>query len=312
MELFDYMIIGTGLLLIVMGWLCYRFPNIINPYGGMSPERKALVDIKGLKKSVAITFYVAGGLLIVTALLSALKVIGLKMSVYAMTVIVLAMLVPLFVAMKKYNSFGRDKTGKGVYGPRLETAPKIVLVILALSVALVVILIAFTIRPLKIEVGEESVSISGHVRKEHPFQRNRFRGTDRPTAAHRHAHQRGKHSEPSQRPLPTRKRREVYAVCGYQGAAFHRDAHHREPLFSERHRRGSHLDAFLYHKREGGRRIMAKEKENSTNTKTFLLRVDAETMEAVEKWAADEFRSVNGQLQWIIAEALKKSGRKKK
>ncbi|MBR3492021.1 MAG: Arc family DNA-binding protein [Bacteroidales bacterium] len=57
---------------------------------------------------------------------------------------------------------------------------------------------------------------------------------------------------------------------------------------------------------------MAKEKENSANTKTFLLRVDTETMEAVEKWAADEFRSVNGQLQWIIAEALKKSGRKKK
>ena len=57
---------------------------------------------------------------------------------------------------------------------------------------------------------------------------------------------------------------------------------------------------------------MAKEKENTNNTRTFLLRVDAETMEAVEKWAADEFRSVNGQLQWIIAEALKKSGRKKK
>ena len=169
MELFDYMIIGTGLLLIVMGWLCYRFPNIINPYGGMSPERKALVDIKGLKKSVAITFYVAGGLLIVTALLSALKVIGLKMSVYAMTVIVLAMLVPLFVAMKKYNGYGRDKTGKGVYGPRLETAPKIALVVLALSVALVVILIAFTVRPLKIEVGEESVSISGMYGRSIPF-----------------------------------------------------------------------------------------------------------------------------------------------
>ncbi len=57
---------------------------------------------------------------------------------------------------------------------------------------------------------------------------------------------------------------------------------------------------------------MAKEKDNSTSNKTFLLRVDAETMEAVEQWAADEFRSVNGQLQWIIAEALKKSGRKKK
>ena len=47
-------------------------------------------------------------------------------------------------------------------------------------------------------------------------------------------------------------------------------------------------------------------------TKSFVLRVDAETMEAIEKWAADEFRSTNGQLQWIIAETLRKSGRMKK
>ena len=47
-------------------------------------------------------------------------------------------------------------------------------------------------------------------------------------------------------------------------------------------------------------------------TKNFVLRVDADTMDAIEKWAADEFRSINGQLQWIIAEALRKSGRMKK
>ena len=43
-----------------------------------------------------------------------------------------------------------------------------------------------------------------------------------------------------------------------------------------------------------------------------MLRVDGDTWEALEKWAADECRSVNGQLQWIIAEALRKSGRKPK
>ena len=48
------------------------------------------------------------------------------------------------------------------------------------------------------------------------------------------------------------------------------------------------------------------------SVKSFVLRVDAETMDALEKWAADEFRSINGQLQWIIAEALRKSGRMKK
>lgn len=50
---------------------------------------------------------------------------------------------------------------------------------------------------------------------------------------------------------------------------------------------------------------MAEEKNKN---KSFVLRVDGATMEALEKWAADEFRSVNGQLQWIISEALRKNG----
>ena len=45
--------------------------------------------------------------------------------------------------------------------------------------------------------------------------------------------------------------------------------------------------------------------------KAFVLRVDPETMEAVEKWAADEFRSTNGQLEWIINKMLKETGRNK-
>jgi hypothetical protein len=46
--------------------------------------------------------------------------------------------------------------------------------------------------------------------------------------------------------------------------------------------------------------------------KPFMLRLDAEMMKAVEEWAADEFRSTNGQLEWIISQALKKAGRDKK
>lgn len=48
------------------------------------------------------------------------------------------------------------------------------------------------------------------------------------------------------------------------------------------------------------------------NKKKFVLRIDEETMALVEKWAADEFRSVNGQLEWIITKALRESGRNKK
>ena len=51
---------------------------------------------------------------------------------------------------------------------------------------------------------------------------------------------------------------------------------------------------------------MAKEK---TSNKSFILRIDSDTMDAIEAWAADEFRSTNGQLQWIITEALRKAKR---
>jgi len=46
--------------------------------------------------------------------------------------------------------------------------------------------------------------------------------------------------------------------------------------------------------------------------KTFVLRIQPEMMEAVEKWAADDFRSINGQLEWIIHNALKNAKRLKK
>ena len=163
MEFIDYFNIGMGLFLIVMGWLCYRYPNLINPYGGLPPERKALVDIEGLKRASFIILAVTGILLIVTALLSTFKVISEILSVYVMTVIVLAMIVPIIIAMKKYNGFGRDKTGHIPYGSERasKAASKAALVITGLSVAFVIILLAFSNRSSKIEVGEETVSISG-------------------------------------------------------------------------------------------------------------------------------------------------------
>lgn len=42
------------------------------------------------------------------------------------------------------------------------------------------------------------------------------------------------------------------------------------------------------------------------STKGFLLRLDPSAMEEVERWAASEFRSVNGQLQWIVNDALRR------
>jgi len=43
--------------------------------------------------------------------------------------------------------------------------------------------------------------------------------------------------------------------------------------------------------------------------KTFVLRIDPEVSNALERWAADEFRSMNGQIEYILSQALKKAGR---
>lgn len=47
------------------------------------------------------------------------------------------------------------------------------------------------------------------------------------------------------------------------------------------------------------------------NKKAFVIRIDQNILESIEKWAADEFRSANGQLEWIITKALKDAGRYK-
>ena len=46
--------------------------------------------------------------------------------------------------------------------------------------------------------------------------------------------------------------------------------------------------------------------------KSFVLRLNEDKMKALEKWAADEFRSTNGQIEWILTKALKDSKRFKK
>jgi hypothetical protein len=43
--------------------------------------------------------------------------------------------------------------------------------------------------------------------------------------------------------------------------------------------------------------------------KAFLLRLDPELFDALQKWAADELRSVNGQVEYLLRDALRRAGR---
>lgn len=178
-----YAVLITGLVLMVAAWACYQYPNLINPYGSLPLERKELVNIEGLKKACAIILGVAGFLLVVTATLHMMKVIDEDVCGVTLMVLVFAMMVPLFIAMKRYNAFGRDQSksnirfvrdemplGSDKSGKLVKSAKAariawgfawVIMVIAALTLAL-------SFRPTRITVGEEAIKISGMYGREIP------------------------------------------------------------------------------------------------------------------------------------------------
>ncbi|MBR4146829.1 MAG: DUF3784 domain-containing protein [Bacteroidales bacterium] len=178
-----YTVLATGLVLIVVAWLSYRYPNIINPYGNMSPEQKALVDIEGLKKAIALVLAPTGFLLVVTATLQLLKVIDEDVCGVTLMALVFAMMVPLTVAMKRYNAFGRDQSKSNIrfVGVKMplgrDKSGKLVKSARASRIAWgfswvvmvgAAIVLALSFRPTRITVGEETIKISGMYGREIP------------------------------------------------------------------------------------------------------------------------------------------------
>ncbi|MBR3709593.1 MAG: DUF3784 domain-containing protein [Bacteroidales bacterium] len=153
-----YAVLITGLVLMVSAWACFQYPNLINPYGSMPPERKESVNIEGLKKACAIILGATGFLMVVTAALRLIKVIDDDVCGVTLMVLVFAMLVPLFIAMKRYNAFGRDQSGKPVKSAR---ASKIAWGFTWIVMAFAAISLVLSFRPTRITVGEETVKISG-------------------------------------------------------------------------------------------------------------------------------------------------------
>jgi hypothetical protein len=45
--------------------------------------------------------------------------------------------------------------------------------------------------------------------------------------------------------------------------------------------------------------------------KRFLLRIDERLYEVLERWSADELRSVNGQIEYLLVDAARRAGRMK-
>lgn len=164
-----YMNLGIGLLLIFVGWLTYRYPKFINPYGGMPPERQALVNIDGLKKALALTMGIDGLLLIVLFALGISGLISIGLAGNLTPVILLSMLPFFFIFMKRYNGYGRDASGSSYFGQRLGAGSKIAIIIVPLTMLIVLVLILVSAKPAVITAEGDRISINGFYGKEIPY-----------------------------------------------------------------------------------------------------------------------------------------------
>lgn len=159
-----------GLLLILIGILCYKFPNLINPYGGMSPERQALVDIEGLKRGMLWASIATGAAFLLFAVIGTFANIHPKYNSFIAIGLVSLYVIATIVITIRHNGFGRDKDGTSYHHDRGRAANiTIIIYTIAASIAFVVVVLAIANKPAKIEVEDGVLQISGTYGRDIPL-----------------------------------------------------------------------------------------------------------------------------------------------
>ena len=157
-----YTTIFMGVLMIAVGIICYRFPNQINPYGKMSPERKALVDIDGLKRSLLWISVCSGIVFLLMAVFHKYLVLHPSCFGLAVGLITVAFVAAVFIAMKRHNGWGKDKEGTTY---RHDTNRSRIIVISVCgaiaTIAFVVVTLSASNKPSVIDIQDDMLHIAG-------------------------------------------------------------------------------------------------------------------------------------------------------
>lgn len=159
--------IFVGVLIILAGILCYKFPNQINPYGGMSPERKALVDIDGLRRSILWIMVATGIAFLLLAVFHKYLAAHPMIDFWAVMGICAAMLVAVLIAMKRHNGWGKDQDGTTY--TRDKGRSVVIIVAVVISVVTVTVL-ERSDKSSQIEVKDSVLHISGMYGRDIPME----------------------------------------------------------------------------------------------------------------------------------------------
>ena len=149
-----------GAILMLTGWMVYKFPMLISGVNTMSKKRLAKVNLEGLKRDYRNVFLICGGVLLLMAGLSTLVNISVAVHIAVVLVVGFGVVIACALLGSKFDNAVLEK--EDLKESRIERIGiRILLVVIIIIPAIVMLSIIRSSRPATIEVSEDSITAKG-------------------------------------------------------------------------------------------------------------------------------------------------------
>ena len=149
-----------GAILMLTGWMVYKFPMLISGVNTMSKKRLAKVNLEGLKRDFRNVFLICGGVLLLMAGLSTLVNISVAVHIAVVLVVGFGVVIACALLGSKFDNAVLEK--EDLKESRIERIGiRILLVVIIIIPAIVMLSIIRSSRPATIEVSEDSITAKG-------------------------------------------------------------------------------------------------------------------------------------------------------
>ena len=145
-----------GAILMLTGWLVYKFPMLISGVNTMSKKRLAKVDLEGLKLAYRNVFLICGGVMLLFGGLSTFVQIPMGVHFIVLFVVMLALVIACFVFNKRY-----DMGMQGEEGKKERRKHRIGIIITIVVFAIVLFFFFKGSKPATVEVSEDYITAKG-------------------------------------------------------------------------------------------------------------------------------------------------------
>ena len=145
-----------GALLMLMGWLVYKFPMLISGVNTMSKKRLAKVDLEGLKLAYRNVFLICGGAMLLFGGLSTLVQIPMGVHLIVLVVVILALVIACVVLSSRF-----DLGLQGEEGKKERRKNWIGIIITVVAFAVILFFFFKGSKPATVEVSEDYITAKG-------------------------------------------------------------------------------------------------------------------------------------------------------